>query len=142
LPPVSGRGAWRAAGGDLVTGDTPLSDGDLVILAQHVLVEVGGRRLGALRVDHLEGAGLGVLDPQRAVEGPAGGVDDVVVAVGAQLSLGNLYAKGQGVAQDFNAAAAWFAKAAARGEADAPARRDDCLARAAAAASHASAARS
>jgi hypothetical protein len=60
----------------------------------------------------------------------------------AQLSLGNLYAKGQGVAQDFNAAAAWFAKAAARGEADAPARRDDCLARAAAAASHASAARS
>ena len=42
---------------------------------------------------------------------------------------------GTGVAQDFKAAAAWYAKAAAQGELGAPARRDACLVRAAAATS-------
>jgi TPR repeat protein len=53
----------------------------------------------------------------------------------AQFNLGVLYEKGKGVAQDFNAAAAWYIKAAAQGEPGASARRDACLARAAAAAS-------
>jgi TPR repeat protein len=53
----------------------------------------------------------------------------------AQFNLGVFYAKGEGIAQDFKTAAAWFEKAAAQGDADAPPRRDDCLARAAAAAS-------
>ena len=52
----------------------------------------------------------------------------------AQYNLGNLYEHGKGVAQECKAAAAWFAKAAASGDADAPARRAVCLARAAAAA--------
>jgi TPR repeat protein len=52
----------------------------------------------------------------------------------AQYNLGVLYAIGAGVALDFKAAAAWFATAAAQGFADATARRDACLARAAAAA--------
>jgi len=50
----------------------------------------------------------------------------------AQFNLGILYEGGAGVAQDFKTAAAWYAKAAAQGESDAPARRDACLARAAA----------
>ena len=54
---------------------------------------------------------------------------------GAQFNLGNLYEDGTGVAQDFKTAAAWYAKAEAQGDGDAPARRDACLARAAAAAS-------
>ena len=52
----------------------------------------------------------------------------------AQCNLGVLYNNGSGVAQDFKAAAAWYAKAAASGSANAPARRDVCLARVAAAA--------
>jgi TPR repeat protein len=52
----------------------------------------------------------------------------------AQLNLGVLYENGTGVAQDFKAAAAWYAKAAASGHANAPAHRDACLARVAAAA--------
>jgi hypothetical protein len=51
----------------------------------------------------------------------------------AQYNLGNSCENGLGVAQDFKAAAACFAKAAAAGTPDAPARRDACLARAAAA---------
>ena len=51
----------------------------------------------------------------------------------AQYNLGVLYEKGKGVAQDFKTAAAWYAKAAAQGNVEAPARRDACLARAAAA---------
>ncbi len=51
-----------------------------------------------------------------------------------QFNLGTIFEKGTGVAQDFKAAAAWYAKAAAAGDTDAPARRDACLARAAAAA--------
>ena len=51
----------------------------------------------------------------------------------AQFNLGNLYENGNGVAQDLKAAAAWYAKAAASGHLNAPARRDACLARAAAA---------
>jgi TPR repeat protein len=50
----------------------------------------------------------------------------------AQYNIGVLYETGKGVAQDFKAAAAWFAKAAAQGNCSAPARRDACLARAAA----------
>jgi TPR repeat protein len=50
----------------------------------------------------------------------------------AQHNLGVAFENGKGVAQDFKAAAAWYAKAAAQGKADAAARRDACLARAAA----------
>jgi TPR repeat protein len=53
----------------------------------------------------------------------------------ALFNLGVLYEKGKGVAQNFSAAAAWYTKAAAQGEPGASARRDACLARAAAAAS-------
>jgi TPR repeat protein len=52
----------------------------------------------------------------------------------AQCNLGALYEDGTGVTQDFKAAASWYAKAAAQGVSNAPARRDACLARAAAAA--------
>jgi TPR repeat protein len=52
----------------------------------------------------------------------------------SQFSLGVLYENGTGVTQDFKAAAAWYAKAAAQGVSNAPAARDACLARAAAAA--------
>jgi TPR repeat protein len=52
----------------------------------------------------------------------------------AQCNLGVLYENGNGVAQDFKAAAEWYAKAAASGHAKAPAHRDACLARVAAAA--------
>ena len=52
----------------------------------------------------------------------------------AQCNLALLYENGTGVAQDFNAAAALFAKAAASGDTEAAAHRDFCLARAAAAA--------
>ena len=55
----------------------------------------------------------------------------------AQFNLGVCYENGAGVAQDFKTAAAWYAKAAS-GMAGAPARRDTCLARAAAAAAAAS----
>jgi TPR repeat protein len=57
---------------------------------------------------------------------------------GAQFNLGILYEGGAGVAQDFKTSAAWYAKAAAQGDSEAPARRDACLARAAAAAAAAS----
>ena len=53
---------------------------------------------------------------------------------GAQWNLGLFYEGGNGVAQDFKAAAAWYAKAAEQGVDGASARRDACLARAAAAA--------
>ena len=56
----------------------------------------------------------------------------------AQFNLGNLYKNGTGVAQDFKAAAAWYAMAAAPGDTEAAARRDACLAGAAAAAAAAS----
>ena len=52
----------------------------------------------------------------------------------AQYNLGLLYEHGKGVAQDFKTAAEWYAKSAAAGDPDASARRDACLARAAAAA--------
>jgi TPR repeat protein len=52
----------------------------------------------------------------------------------AQYNLGVTFEHGTGVVQDFKAAAAWFAKAAASGDFEAPARRDACLARVAAAA--------
>ena len=52
----------------------------------------------------------------------------------AQFNLGLLNENGKGVAQDFKAAAEWYAKAAASGHAEAPARRDACLARVASAA--------
>ena len=51
----------------------------------------------------------------------------------AQFNLGLLNENGTGVAQDFKTAAALYAKAAAQGDTDAAARRDACLARAAAA---------
>jgi TPR repeat protein len=51
----------------------------------------------------------------------------------AQRNLGVLYETGSGVEQDLKAAAAWFAKVAASGQPDTPARRDACLARIAAA---------
>jgi TPR repeat protein len=52
----------------------------------------------------------------------------------ALCNLGSLYATGAGVVQDFKAAALCYAKAAAQGDPDAPAARDTCLARVAAAA--------
>ena len=52
----------------------------------------------------------------------------------SQFNLGALYEGGTGIAQDFKTAAEWYAKAAASGHAEAPARRDACLARVAAAA--------
>ena len=51
----------------------------------------------------------------------------------AQYNLGVFYEIGLFFAQDFKAAAVWYAKAAASGNLKAPARRDACLARAAAA---------
>jgi TPR repeat protein len=53
----------------------------------------------------------------------------------SQFALGQMHEHGKGVAKDFAAAAAWYAKAAASGHPKAPACRDACLARAAAAAS-------
>ncbi len=52
----------------------------------------------------------------------------------AQFNLGVSYEHGTGVARDDKTAAEWYVKAAAQGVSNAPARRDACLARAAAAA--------
>jgi TPR repeat protein len=52
----------------------------------------------------------------------------------SQFNLGGLYEDGTGVARDDKTAAEWYTKAAAAGDTDAPARRDACLARVAAAA--------